>query len=460
MLTPVEFQQWCRHLQLSATTRELLQTLRASPPARSVRGRGHNVHGSYPSRKMGGRLIPFESHTLELSAIYLLEHDPAVLELYGQPTRLHLRYQNQQGRTIAPRHVPDFLVLRPEGATLEEWKYEQTLLRLAEQYPQRYQRTEAGGWHCPPGEAAAAALGLGYRLRSSAELTPHFIDNLAFLEDYLLDPAPVPEAIRARILARVKAEPGITLAALLAEEAGLRAHEIYALVAQDHLYTDLAATSLTFHWRVALFLDQEAADTHTLLHLPGFPTRRASAMPLALASDTRLLWEGRPWRLVNLGETHTTLLPETGPPMQVPSTFFQQLLEAGTITALTATQEVPAHQEAKERLAQASPADLREANRRFRLVQAYLHHREDLYEGVTTRTLRRWSASFREAQLTCGQGYVGLLPRTRQRGNRLPKAPEAARTKLDTYIAEHFETAGQTPAWAVYVAYQRACEQD
>ncbi|HEY7348800.1 MAG TPA: hypothetical protein VH599_10835, partial [Ktedonobacterales bacterium] len=112
VLTSVQFQQWCRHLQLSAATREVLHTLRMSPPARPVQGRGHNVHGSYPSRKMEGRRIPFESHTLELAAIYLLEHDPAVLELYGQPTRLHLRYQNQQGRTIAPRHVPDFLVLR------------------------------------------------------------------------------------------------------------------------------------------------------------------------------------------------------------------------------------------------------------------------------------------------------------------------------------------------------------
>ncbi len=66
---------------------------------------------------------------------------------------------------------------------------------------------------------------------------------------------------------------------------------------------------------------------------------------------------------------------------------------------------------------------------------------------------------FKEAKTNYGCGYVGLLPRTKKQGNRLPKAPLASRELLDTFIAEHFETPRQAPASSVYLAYSRTCEQ-
>lgn len=40
-----------------------------------------------------------------------------------------------------------------------------------------------------------------------------------------------------------------------------------------------------------------------------------------IATNTHLLWDGRIWTLVNLGETTTTLLPEYGEPIQLSSSF-------------------------------------------------------------------------------------------------------------------------------------------
>ena len=71
------FDQWCHRLALSPTTREFLARLRASPPVRRVQGRAQNVSGTYASRKMG-MTIQFESHTVELWAIYTMEYDPQV----------------------------------------------------------------------------------------------------------------------------------------------------------------------------------------------------------------------------------------------------------------------------------------------------------------------------------------------------------------------------------------------
>ena len=84
-------------------------------------------------------------------------------------------------------HTPDFLVLRKDGASFEEWKPEEKLLELMMTHSGRYQRDERGKWRCPPGEAAAESLGLSYRVRSSEELHPGYIRNLIFLEEYFFD---------------------------------------------------------------------------------------------------------------------------------------------------------------------------------------------------------------------------------------------------------------------------------
>jgi putative transposase len=460
MLTPTEFQQWCRERELPLATCHLIAALRASPPSRRVQGRAHNVSGTYPSRKMGVT-IQFESHTVELWAIYLMEHDPDVLEFYDQPEPFKIQYQSTSGRTIGHFHTPDFFVIRKHGAGFEEWKPEAGVQRLAEKWPSRYQRADNGTWRSPPGEAYASPLGLSYRVRSSAELNPTFIQNLMFLEDYLGFTPVVPEQIQARVLSRVRENPGVTLAALIGEGSGVRANDVYALIAQEQLYVDVSTVPLGQHWRTHLYLDQAQAEADTHLSPTVLAQRVGAPFPdqtANLTANTQLVWDGRPWTVINLGETTTTLLPEQGPPVQLPSAFFLQLLEAGAISPLK-REELTTSPEVSHRMASASPKDLRTANHRFQVVQAYLQRTADIAPAVTLRTVRRWVKHFHEAEAHFGCGYVGLLPHTAARGNRVPKAPPASRELLDSFIAEHFETPRQAPAASVYRAYQRACAE-
>jgi len=51
--------------------------------------------------------------------------------------------------------------------------------------PERYQREPSGGWRCPPGESAAQAHGLYYRVRTNEQVHPLVIQNLKFLQDFL-----------------------------------------------------------------------------------------------------------------------------------------------------------------------------------------------------------------------------------------------------------------------------------
>lgn len=455
-MNQTEFQKWYEQLQLVTEARELIARIRAVPPERRVQGRAGNVSGTYPSRKMGVT-IQFESHTVELWAIYQMEHDPLVLEFYDQPPKFKIQYISLSGRKIAHYHTPDFFVLRTDSAAWEEWKTEKQLEKLTQKYPSRYQRTESGKWRCPPGEAYAEQFGLEYRVQTDAQLHPTFIQNLMFLEDYLTTTTTVPAPIETRIRQRVGTAPGITLAALMAEEPGVRANDVYLMIATEQLYVDLSAVPLAEHWRVQLYPDQQRyiANRHLAIKLP----QNFHINPNQLKANSKLLWDGRLWTLLNLGETTTTLLPELGQPMSLPTGFFLQLLDSGAISIPNTTEETTISEQLQTLMNAASPFDLKTANQRYQKVQAYLQREKELYQDIAPRTLSRWVKQFRQAEALYGCGYVGLLPKTAQKGNRTPKAPETARELLDTFIKEHFQTPRQAPAASIYRAYQQACDQ-
>lgn len=215
------FEAWLEErTELSEPGVALIRRVRGSVASRNVGGGRTNVSGRYPSQKMGWA-IAFESRTVELPAIYQMEHDPDVLAFYEQPEPIRLRYRTPSGRTAGVTHTPDFLVLRRDGVSWEEWKTEGHLVELAERMPARYQR-QPDGWRCPPGEAYGAPLGIGYALRSDEEIGRVFVANLAFLEDYLREPPTVADRpeVRAALREIARGEPAISVADLV--EAALR----------------------------------------------------------------------------------------------------------------------------------------------------------------------------------------------------------------------------------------------
>ena len=183
MLNPSELKAWCCRLNLNELAQKIIDQIRSSEPARRVGGGRSNVSGLYPSRKMGST-IQFESHRVELAAIYAMEHDPLTLEFYDQPRSIVLDYDSAKGKRLSVRHTPDFFVLREGFAGWEEWKTEDDLKRLTEHNANRY-CLEAGSWHCPPGERYASQFGLSYKVRCAKEIDWRLQRNILFLHDYL-----------------------------------------------------------------------------------------------------------------------------------------------------------------------------------------------------------------------------------------------------------------------------------
>lgn len=100
---------WCAKKRLSESTIKEIERIRNSDPSRRVRSNFKNVSGFYPSKKMGFT-IQFESKTVELAAIYEMEHNPSVLEYYDQPPQIKLKYE-VNGKKRGNLYTPDFFVI-------------------------------------------------------------------------------------------------------------------------------------------------------------------------------------------------------------------------------------------------------------------------------------------------------------------------------------------------------------
>ncbi|MGO9274112.1 MAG: Mu transposase C-terminal domain-containing protein [Terriglobia bacterium] len=432
--------------------------MRSSDPSRLVGGGGRNVSGRYPSRKMGVT-IQFESHRVELAFVREMEHDPGVLEFYDQPPSFLLDYKTAKGRHIRVLHTPDFFVLRTAEAGWEECKTEEELEKLSESSPNRYCRDERETWHCPPGEAHASELGLYYRVRSSREINWVLQRNLQFLEDYLETNARQADRKgREWGLAIVSAEPGIRLSELFRRAAeGVSRDDIYALIGIRELFVDLGAAPLTEPERVRVFANREAAvafghvvqsNEATTDNCGGFSVR---------AGHT-IAWDGRTWTIVNPGEKTISLLGEDESLTELPVSVFEELTKQGRIQGLSAQQK-PGPRPEIDVLASAGENDLRVANGRLDAVLCQLRGEPPPCNGqVSARTLRLWVSRYRKAEACFGSGYLGLLPRSRERGNRSNRLPMAIRTLLLQCIENDYETLKQKTRLACWAALKRGCD--
>jgi putative transposase len=409
MLSEDELEVWCRQHAHSEQAKAVIHQIRSAPPSRLVQGRAGNVSGRYPSQKMGCT-IQFESHRGELAAIYQFEHDQAVLEFYDQPGAIKLVYPSKKGRQVGVLHTPDFFVIREDDCGWIECKMEDHLVQLAEQMPHRYIRTASGTWLCPPGEEYAKELGFFYHVQSSAQIDWVYQRNLRFLEDYLrVSCAPVPSEITEAIRILVMRKPALTLLELLDSLTLGTTDDLYFLIATDQVYVDLSQTPLADPGHVHVFLDREQAEAYVALRQSSvhmFP--RTSSSAVSLTAGTLLWWDGKPWRVLNLGETMVSLLSPEKQLVDFPIEVFDTLLRENKVTVATPLPDDPRRVEELERLRSASPRQLEVATERYKLLG-----RANAAQGtVPARTLRGWREAFREAEAVYGHGFLGLIPPT------------------------------------------------
>lgn len=395
MLTDAALKALCDRHHVTAKGYAWLKAVRSNPPNRRVRSGITSIPCRFPSIKMG-QTIQAESHTIELSAIYLMEYDAAVLEYWDQPNPpIDLHYKTPSGKGIRTQYTPDFLIISEAFIGFEEWKPLRRLQELIERQPARY-CFENGGYQSPPVTQALAPTGLGFRIRSDAELNPTLVNNLKFLAYYLS----LPEDKRGVIDLRQPVErvflgrDWISLSELIEACSTTPVDALYEALAAQHVFVDLAHDDLSDPLHCRVFKDKATCELVQSTQHAGSPAHTIEALPdcviAASPKSIELATKRARWvRRVQQGEP----------------------MEAVAAAA-----------------------------------------------GVSSRTLRRWLRAFEKAEQTLGSGYFGLLPKQYQRGNRTPRLPTSVVELVHEVIRAHYVNQKQKNAYQVYGQVLLACE--
>lgn len=397
MFSDSEFELYAKTLQLPAPAVELLRAVRVNPAVRRVESHVGNSIVRYPSKKMGF-VIECESGRAEFVSVLEMENDPDVLEYFPQPTKLELRYTSKSGRPVVVEHTPDFLVLRSNGVEFRECKTVDGVQKLVDKQPGRYAVRE-GRWDCLPGVVAAKVHGFSYKVWTPAELPKPLAANFRYLDPHYKrsqDAYAVSEY--SAVIAYVESHQGVTLD-VLCEYVGIDGPALVRwMIAQNHLFCDLRGT-------------------------------------LVADSDKLKLYS-------------TPAVFQAAKNFEHPVTGWPSVL---------AGKNIPAGQESSPlsfAYMNYGTSAFEEANRRLACIEGRASAL-----SVSARTIRDWKKSQERATTKYGNGYLGLLPRTADQGNRMPRLADAVYELADEVIKDRFMvTAGMKKASA-YRCFVARCEE-
>ena len=471
MLTNYELLQLYEDCGFSEKARAAIKRIRSSDPSRRVRSARGNVSGSYPSHKMGFT-IQFESHKNELPYVYQSEHNDKVLEYYDQPPPIKLSYlsQGKKGeKHVAFNYTPDFFIIRNDPVKNSsvgwiECKTEEELQRLGKEQPERYVQGKDSQWYCPPGEEFAKPLGFFFQVISSASISEIFARNIVYLRDYLCDEnICADEEAKRQLLQIVQEEPGITLDELRHCADKASSDDINILIAKELLYFNLYTFPLAEPKRARLFRDQDTANAYaTMFELPFSPPSNNTGT-VDVSVGTTVLWDNKPWLIVNVGETRVTLLAEDERQavVELPSDRFYGLISHGRLVGLkNEVQDTLDVGKIRELVAGASREDLKLANHRYEVVKAVLHKEKSLEDyKEADRTIFYWMSAFRKAERLYGNGYIGLLPATSKRGNRGTRLSKETLDLIDDFIKNDYQNLKQENKFVVFSKFVLKCEE-
>ncbi|KQL21236.1 TnsA endonuclease N-terminal domain-containing protein [Cytobacillus solani] len=452
-----DFDLFCYKKGITDDTKNYINSsIRNSEPSRRVRSGKGNVRGFYSSKKMG-LTIQFESHTLELCGIYLMEFDKNVYEFYDQPESFTINYM-KNGKNRGHRYTADFFVISEDFIGWEEWKTEKELSRMIEESPERYCLDENGQWRCPPAEEFAKKKGLSFRVRSSKEINWNLQNNIRFLEDYLLEENPTVSLTSRNIIHNfVQSTPNTTLADLLSiNDATFNVDDIYKLMILGEIYVDLERFLVINFDKFPVYSNKEIANA--IFNAEESKSNKGNGNIDNLVNvevGKKILWSGNLWTVINVGDTEISLLDETEKIIPLPLNAFEELIKMGSIKSLD-NESSTRYEESDlmDIIRSASPETLAEANEKY---YKYKLHREGEFVDVPLRTLRSWKQKFIKAEKKYGKGFYGFIPENHKKGNKTERLSGDVIQLMDRYVTEVYENKKQRNKSSVYISFRNEC---
>lgn len=409
--------------------RELILKARSCAPVRDVQSRGGNVITLLASRKMGCE-IRTESRHIEFAAAVNHEHDPIVLEYYAQPCELKLELIDpSDGEIRSIKHFPDFLVIRNDGFTLEEWKSKEKLARLAERYPYRYSQDQDGNWCSLQIEEQLARLGIRYRLYTDASVPRRRVENLLHLADYF-HPAtePVPAHELTRLNVALKEHGALYIAELCGAPFGFSADTLNKAIADNQAVADLDRESLSDIRRCRLYRDTTLRDFLACEFRAGTVPGLAD-FALDIAEGAQFIYGRHELTMLLIGEKEVICSRQDGSTITLNRQWLKDAHQSGQITALK-----PPDTKCLD-WNRVGESELKEAIRRQAMLDA-----GPSAATVTERTLRRWESRQQAVLAIGGNEVLALVPQIDKRGNRTTRLSDEQLALIAENINKHWRS--------------------
>lgn len=434
--------------------RKAVNRIRTADPVRRVGGGTHNVVTRFASKKMGC-VIQAESHKGELPVLYRWEHDPATHEFYDQPSQVKLSYKSASGKQTTHLSTPDFFLIQEGWMGWVECKPQEELLKSYQTGSERYVPDGHGGWRCPPGEAFAATFGLGFQVISSKDTHWILVRNLEFLSDYLAPECPAPgEGTQIAVRQPFCAERWMLLKSLLACD-GVSSDAVFALIAKGDLCFDIEHELLSEPVFTNICRDELSLQVYLSQKL-GRHDNTAVALPkIVLRSGAGIVWDGRPWRILNVGQNDVFLEDKQKAISNIDLDSFGTLVREGAIRGISEDVD-QRHELASEIVRHAAPIDLERAIVRCNCLDGNAF----AAKGIRPRTLRYWRHRAEEGEIAYGNRFAGLIPRISARGNRRRKVSARVIELMNEVIDTEVMTSHQTQLSACYGMVRNKCSDE
>lgn len=271
------------------------------------------------------------------------------------------------------------------------------------------------------------------------------------------------DLIRQRIISTVTETPGITLAELLDRVYGIHSAHVYELILTKQIYTDLCAAWLGDEDQVLLFIHQIEATFFTRLSEYELGRNDGSIHASDLLSGTKIMLDGNPLELINVGKTEVLLRDSDGNYPTIELHKFEMLLREGKVTNYRLRPQVnPATQSyelgARRHL---NREQMLEALNKHEIVKRILAGEHVAVRDSEARKHRNWVASYKKAQAEWGNGLIGLMPKKRK-GNikdRLTLIHPNLRQMLVDFISTVVETPKKISKSIAYGQFRNLCKE-
>lgn len=414
-------------------------------PSRQPDNRFGNSLLKHTSQK-NNRVQALESRTGEYAMAVLLERDEDVIAYFCQPPQQLLSIANEEGKVVTKtNYTPDFLVARGDRFVVIEVRDEAKLMQHALKNPHQFYRDPSSDeWHYRAAEDHFRSMGLDYQLIANRQINSVLVNNIRFLEDFLLEGCQSPDPlVLQRLLDFVEAHKRVSHE--MALEAGFSADEVLFAVANGLVYTDLerdridlAATRHVYSSKAArkVFHLSDAEAAEEIQPIPG---------TMLLRPGTRVTMGQDIYYVVLCGERDVELRGERGP-VTVAIKVLEDMLakQAITVDGMTASAD-------NAELAMYSDMQISNALERLRALDEW-----DL-SRYSSRSLERFRMKTKHCNTHIGR-VLALVDESAAKGNRTPRFTERDEEAIQLAIESKYNTPEAPTKMAAYLHYLSLCE--